>query len=154
MRTPATFPLFKAWADTLAADPTRDETRKQFGCSTTTALEWINRWKGQRETDPTDPTLMATDRVFRALTSSGDPMTVRAVAASTGLGVNAVIHAMQNLFEVNRVLRFGQSKPFSYGVPSAMPGLALMPSPLHRGAPLVASLGVPMAHATLLRIAA
>lgn len=154
MRTVATYAVFKVWADTLPADPTQADVRRQFGCSSTTAIDWINRWQGQRLADPTDPALMATDRVFRALVAAGEPLTVRAVAAHAGLDVTAVIHAMANLFEANRVLRFGQAKPFSYGVPSAMPSLDLMPAPLARSASLVASLGVPMAPAHLLRIAA
>lgn len=154
MRTVATYLTFKTWADTLLVEPTSAETRRQFGCSSTTANDWINRWQGQRVADPTNPALLATDRVYRALLASADPLSVRAVAARTGLNIAAVIHAMQNLHEAHRVLRFGQSKPFSYGLPSAMPDLALMPTPLHRGAPLVASLGVPMGHAALLRIAA
>jgi hypothetical protein len=154
MRTVANYAVFKLWADTLPADPLPLDVRRQFGCSSTTANDWINRWQGQRLAGVYGRELMATDRVFRALVAAGDPLTVRAVAEHTGLGVTAVIHAMANLFEANRVLRFGQTKPFSYGVPSAMPNLDLMPAPLTRSAPLVASLGVPMAPTYLLRIAA
>lgn len=153
------FTAFKVWVGSLPTAPTADDVRKQFGCSHTAAIEWINRLNGQRDGMPTasQAAAMATEQVLAALRACGEPLSVRGVADAAGLTAQVAMHALQNLYEASRVRRHGQTKPYTYSVAAATPDLSLLAFPprAHAQAPsLVASVGVPLAALATRRIAA
>lgn len=119
MNTPQSdYGRFVEYAMQLPQLPEAREIRQKFGCSITTAYNWLTKLRLGDE-PPRENTQTGTflNDVFNLLSNHGEPMVCGQVAKALDLSPETAMHALQNLFEAGRVERNTHSKPFTYAVP-------------------------------------
>ena len=144
--TDAAYQRFPDWAERQPNPPRPNDVRREFGVSNPTACRWLQRLRGRgrrgRQRDPGSHI----ETVFEHLARCAQPVTVGQVAEQVGLDTAAAMHALQNLYEAERVLRNTHIKPFTYHLPPTR-ALALMPATAVVGLSLVPSVGQVLAPA-------
>jgi hypothetical protein len=119
MNTPQSdYGRFVLYAIALPKLPGPREIRRVFGCSITTAYNWLSKLRlGDQLPRENTQTGTFLNDVFALLSSHGEPMVCGQVAKALEISPETAMHALQNLFEAGRVERSTHSKPFTYAVP-------------------------------------
>lgn len=136
------YQAFESAALAAGAVPTLSEIRRTYGRSVTTASNWRGRFHAAHPKVPDDhPAVTAQSAVMAALAASAEPLTCGQVAQATGLEPETAMHALQNLYEAERLERHTHARPFTYCIPALGRALRLMPRLAGACGPMVASLG-------------